>query len=67
MATSDLQGARYVGMLILVTLCLVPARGSRADEPDPVDFVPLVVIADMEPDDRIALHLVAALFPDRLT
>ena len=67
MATSDLPGARYVSMLILVTLCLIPAHGSLADETNPVDIVPLVVITDMEPDDRIALHLVAALFPDRLT
>lgn len=54
-------------MLILVTTCLVPTHGPLASEANPEDIVPLVVITDMEPDDRIALHLVAALFSERLT
>jgi len=67
MATRALPGARYVSLLILATICLVPDHASLATEADPEDIVPLVVITNMEPDDRIALHLVAALFPDRLT
>lgn len=46
----------------LVGLSVLPACGDSA----PGHALPVVVITDMEPDDRIALHLLVALYPERL-
>jgi hypothetical protein len=42
---------------------VISGCGDKAAEPE--NSAPVVVITDMEPDDRIALHLVIALFPKR--
>lgn len=49
----------------LVSLFILPGCGHP--EPDAEPTTPIVVITDMEPDDRIALHLLVALFPKRVT
>lgn len=55
-------GKRCQIALILSALMLVSGLAAASASV----VVPLVVITDMEPDDRIALHLIAAFFPDRL-
>jgi inosine-uridine nucleoside N-ribohydrolase len=64
-ATPCLASVRWMCLLLITATCLMTSYSSRGDEAE-FEFVPLVVITDMEPDDRIALHLAAALFPDRL-
>jgi hypothetical protein len=39
--------------------------GCSDQAPESERSTPIVVITDMEPDDRVALHLLVALFPDR--
>jgi hypothetical protein len=57
---------RLVALTALVAVALRSAYALEVDAPYAANAGPIVVITDMEPDDRIALHLVAALFPDRL-
>lgn len=49
----------------LFGLFLLP--GCSDQVPESGGTAPIVVITDMEPDDRIALHLLAALFPERVS
>ncbi len=58
-----------IGLVALAAFAVVVPQGAyglEVDAPDAAKSGPIVVITDMEPDDRIALHLVAALFPNRL-
>ena len=63
MRTGLLNLASIAAMTAAITSCTTASDDAA---PDYAIAHPIVVITDMEPDDRIALHVVAALYPDRL-
>ncbi len=50
---------------VLIGLAVLQSCGDQ--KPEFQNTSPIVVITDMEPDDRIALHLLVALFPERVS
>ena len=61
------SGADLFALTITGLFGLFVFSGCGDQVPEPESKVPIVVITDMEPDDRIALHLLVALFPERVS
>ena len=56
-----------VSLMIAALLGLFALQGCSDEISEFQDTSPIVVITDMEPDDRIALHLLVALYPERIS
>ena len=60
-------GAELFALTIAGFFGLFAFSGCGDQVAEPESKIPIVVITDMEPDDRIALHLLVALFPERVS
>ena len=55
-----------IAWVLLAALSLSFSPMADADTPGDDSLTPIVVITDMEPDDRLALHLLVAMYPERI-
>jgi hypothetical protein len=61
-----IEFAERLFLVLLGMIAVSISPGFCAPDSESEDTGPIVVITDMEPDDRIALHLIGVMFPERL-